>query len=436
MDEGPLIFSGIAAIASVLALTAGHRSNRRRRLLSALPTSKVQGVFIGLVEVKGTAESESPFTSWLAAQRCVFYSWRVDEHWRRVVRETYRDQNGRMQTRTRVETGVVTVASGGEGAPFYLRDDTGVILVRPDGAEIRPMTFVNTTCGPSHPFYYGKGPAGAIANSTMTRTFVETGIPLHARLYVVGRARERDDIIAPEITACPDAPLYLVTTESEEQVLKRYGFSRSGWGLFGLVAAGAAGWLPFMESGTSRALPAALLAAGAYAIVWLIGWIILISNSLVEVRNRVRQGWSLLDVQLKRRADLIPQLVRCVEGLQSHERDVQEALAGLRAQAAATPPGESGPDFHGVAAQLVRLREAHPDLTAGTAFADLQRQLIETEQRIALARAYFNDVASAWNTRIEVFPDSLFARLRGFRRQPLLEAQDFERAEVRVHFAE
>ena len=221
MEQGHLVLAGGAAIFAVASLFAGHRANKRRRLLTALPTSSVQGVFIGLVELKGSAETERPFTSWLANQSCVLYSWRVDEHWRRVVQESYTDQNGRRQTRTRVETGVVTVANGGESAPFYLRDDSGVILINPDGAEIRPLSLVQMTCGPSHPFYYDRGPRGAIPNTTMTRTFVETGIPLHTQLFVVGEARERTDIVAPEIHAAPKAPLYLLTTESEEQVLSR-----------------------------------------------------------------------------------------------------------------------------------------------------------------------------------------------------------------------
>jgi hypothetical protein len=435
MEQGHLVLAGGAAIFAVASLFAGHRANKRRRLLTALPTSSVQGVFIGLVELKGSAETERPFSSWLANQSCVLYSWRVDEHWRRVVQESYTDQNGRRQTRTRVETGVVTVASGGESAPFYLRDDSGVILINPDGAEIRPLQFVQLTCGPSHPFYFDRGPRGAIPNTTMTRTFVETGIPLHTQLFVVGEARERTDIVAPEIHAAPKAPLYLLTTESEEQVLDRYGWSRSGWGIGGLFASGLAGWAPFLNDSGNQGLITALIAAAAFAALWLLSWTILIYNSLVDSRNRVRQGWSLLEVQLKRRADLIPQLVSIVDGLKSHERDVQETLAALRNQLAATPDGQQGPDFSGVAPQIVRLAEHYPALSASPAFAQLQSHLIQTEQRIALARAYFNDAASAYNNAIEIFPDRLFASLGGFRRMPLLEAHDFERASVRVQLA-
>jgi len=94
------------------------RSGKRKRLIDNLPTSKTTGVFIGLVELKGTAESARPLTSYLAGQPCVQYQWRVDEHWSRTVTETYTDSEGKTQTRTRHESGWKTVAQGGENIPF------------------------------------------------------------------------------------------------------------------------------------------------------------------------------------------------------------------------------------------------------------------------------------------------------------------------------
>ena len=94
MSNAQPIFAAVAGALSPLFLWLSHRANRRRRLVTALPTSQVQGVFIGLVELKGTAESEVPFTSWLAERHCVLYSWSVSEHWRRTVQETYTDAQG------------------------------------------------------------------------------------------------------------------------------------------------------------------------------------------------------------------------------------------------------------------------------------------------------------------------------------------------------
>jgi len=117
---------------------------RRRRILADTSTSKAQGVFIGFVEIKGTAESAEPFTSYLAAATCVHFGWEVDEAWSRTVTETYTDSKGETKTRQIRESGGTTVAQGGESKPFYLRDETGVILVRPKGAGIEAGAFTLT----------------------------------------------------------------------------------------------------------------------------------------------------------------------------------------------------------------------------------------------------------------------------------------------------
>ena len=184
----------IGVLLALVGLVCAFRNGRQRRLIENLPTSKTSGVFIGLVELKGAAESAEPLTSFLAAQACVQYAWAVEEHWSRTVTETYTDDKGRTQTRTRTESGWTQVASGGEMIPFYLRDDCGVILVRPDGAKIEPVKIFDETCTPLNALYYGKGPAGAVANSDMRRRFVETALPLKANLFVVGQARERQDL--------------------------------------------------------------------------------------------------------------------------------------------------------------------------------------------------------------------------------------------------
>jgi hypothetical protein len=102
-------------------------ANRRRRWIDDTPTSKTTGVFIGLVEVQGTAEAEQPLTSHLAGQPCVYYSWSAEESRPRTVTETYTDSQGRTQTRTRRESGWTTVAQGQQETAFYLKDDLGVV---------------------------------------------------------------------------------------------------------------------------------------------------------------------------------------------------------------------------------------------------------------------------------------------------------------------
>ena len=157
---------------ALLALWGAFRVGRRRRLVENLPTSKTTGVFIGLVELKGTAESANPLTSHLAEQPCVDYRWSVDEESSRTVTTTHTDSDGKSHTETHTESGWTTVASGGESIPFYLQDDCGVILIRPDGAKLEPATLFSETVGWGDPLYYAKGPAGAVSDSDHRRRFV------------------------------------------------------------------------------------------------------------------------------------------------------------------------------------------------------------------------------------------------------------------------
>ncbi len=428
----------IAGALSFLCLWGSLRANQRRRLVDDLPTSKTTGVFIGLVELKGTAEVEQPLTSVLAAAPCVHYAWKAEEHWSRTVVESYTDSQGKPQTRTRRESGWTTVANGGESIPFYLQDDCGNVLIQPDGATLEPQSVFDKTCTPLDPLYYGRGPAFAVANSDHRRRFSEQAIPLHAPVFVVGRARERSDVVAAEIAADPDAPMFLISTRSEKEIRAGFGWGLWGWGGFGfLLALGSGAILAEGELVNLAAewrwlcyLGAALIYSGAAVL----GWVWMVYNSLVSLRNRVRQGWSQVEVQLKRRHDLIPALVAVVQGLRDYESAAQTELATLRAQMTATPPGVAGPDYQACARTSLILAERYPELTAQESFLKLQRSLVDTEQRIALARGYFNEIATHHNTRREVVPDRFVAALAGLRAEPLMAANDFERAPVAVHF--
>jgi hypothetical protein len=162
MDKQLFVTYGIPALGGLLAwlvLFLALRAGRRHRLVADLPTSKTTGVFIGLVELSGTAEAEQPLVSYLAQGRCVYYQWHVDEHWSRTVTETYTDSQGNTQTRTRTESGWTTVARGGEGIDFYPRDDCGVIAIRPEKARVEPMSVFDRTCGRGDDLYYAKGPS-------------------------------------------------------------------------------------------------------------------------------------------------------------------------------------------------------------------------------------------------------------------------------------
>jgi hypothetical protein len=424
----------LGALLGLLCLAGAYVAGRRRSLVDNLPTSKTTGVFIGLVELKGTAESAHALTSYLAEEPCVAYQWSVDEEWSRTVTETYTDSEGKTQTRTRHESGWTTVANGGEMIPFYLQDDCGVILIRPQEAKLEPKTLFDQTCGRGDPLYYAKGPACAVADSDHRRRFVERGIREHATLYVMGQARERKDIVAPEIAHDRTAPMFLISTRSEEQISSGMKWGQRGWVIFGLILCVGS---VVLRDGTLRLdlqsrVPVYLGVAAGYAAAAALAWLWMAFNSLVDLRNRVRRAWSLVDIELKRRHDLIPNLVATVQGYRDYERQLQTELAALRSEMTATPPGVAGPDYSAVGKIVVAVAERYPELKADTNFRALQQNLIDTEQRIALARGYFNDIATHYNTRLEVVPERYVALLGAMQPQALMAANDFERAPVKI----
>lgn len=426
----------IGALLAIVGLTMAFRNGRRRRLIDNLPTSKTSGVFIGFVELKGTAESAEPLTSYLAGQACVHYAWTVEEHWSRTVTETSTDSKGHTTTTTRHESGWTRVDDGGETIPFYLQDDCGVVLVRPNGAKIEPLKMFDETCGMGDPLYYGKGPATSVADSDHRRRFVELGIPLKANLYIVGQSRERQDIVAPEIAVDENAPMFLISTRTEEQVSSGMKWGSRGWTIFGLlVAVGFMVWRDgVLNVDPQSRIGIYLVIAAGFLFIGLLAWIWMVFNALVDVRQRVRAAWSLVDIQLKRRFDLIPNLVNCVKGYRDHEAQLQTELAALRSQLDATPPGVAGLDHGAVSKTVIGIAERYPELKANEAFLTLQKTLSDTEKRIALARSYFNEIATHYNTRLEIVPERYVALLGAMKPQPLMEANEFERAAVTVDF--
>jgi hypothetical protein len=438
MLVSPLIPILAGSLLALGCLIGAFYNLRHKCIIDDLPTSKAQGVFIGLTELKGTVESEKPFTSFLAGVQCVHYGWQIEEHWQRTVHETYRDAHGHTHTRTRTESGWTRVADGGESGPFYLKDDTGVIRIVPEGASIHANTVYNRTLTPGDTWYYGKGPLHEIANSTHRRRFYENAIPLHTMLYLLGQARERQDIVAAEIALDKQSPIFMISIRSEKQISSGYGRWFWFWLALGWVMAAGSGasWGAFTTLGLGfNWLPIVIMAAG-YFVVLLLVWVWTTYNSLINLHHRVKQGWSQVEVQIKRRHDLIPNLVHAIEGYRQYENEAQSVLAEMRGQVEATPPGAAGPDFKGLA-PLVRLTiERYPELKASESFLKLQKALVETEQRIALARDYFNDVATFYNTRLEIVPDRFAAALARLHPRVLMSAAEFERAPVKVQLAE
>ncbi|HXK36710.1 MAG TPA: LemA family protein [Candidatus Paceibacterota bacterium] len=168
-------------------------------------------------------------------------------------------------------------------------------------------------------------------------------------------------------------------------------------------------------------------------------WLIATFNSLIRWRNRVKESWSDIDVQLKRRYDLIPNLVETVKGYASHERGALEAVITARAKAmGATSVAEHAQAenmLSGALKNLFALAEAYPDLKAVSAFTELQRELADTENKIQAARRFYNTNVMSFNTKQESFPTNFIAGVLGFKKSDFFELSEaVAREPVKVQF--
>jgi LemA protein len=171
-------------------------------------------------------------------------------------------------------------------------------------------------------------------------------------------------------------------------------------------------------------------------VVLLAIYVIVAFNRLVSLRNRVDNGWSQIDVQLRRRYDLIPNLVETVRGYAAHEKEVFETVATARARGieAQSVEGQAQAE-NAISAglrKLLAVAEAYPELKASENFLALQEELTGTESKIAYARQFYNDQVMRLNTLIESFPSSLIARSLHFQTRPFFDIEDPVRGPVRV----
>jgi LemA protein len=177
----------------------------------------------------------------------------------------------------------------------------------------------------------------------------------------------------------------------------------------------------------------------AILVVALIAVLIGAYNGLIRRRNQVDNAWSQIDVQLKRRLNLIPNLVETVKGYAAHERETLEAVINAR-NVAISAPDEPGPQAEadgvltGALRQLFALGEAYPDLKANQNFLALQEELTATEGRVAYARQFYNDSVLDYNNKIQQFPALLFAKTLNFTERDYFEAEPDARSVPTVEF--
>ncbi|MPZ97850.1 MAG: LemA family protein [Dehalococcoidia bacterium] len=185
--------------------------------------------------------------------------------------------------------------------------------------------------------------------------------------------------------------------------------------------------------------------AGLIVVIVLLGivliglaWLVLTYNGLIGKRNRAEAAWSQVDVQLKRRYDLIPNLVETVKGYAAHERETLDAVVRARQQAIDTSGVQDQAQAENMLTQALRqvfaLAEAYPDLKANQNFLQLQEELTATESRIAFSRQFYNEQVLTYDNALEMFPSSVVGGMFNFEARAYFEMDEGEREPVQVSF--
>lgn len=361
----------------------GFKKLRVKRLIENLPTTPTTGVVIGLTELKGTARrAEKVLKARYTKQPCLWYRYRMEKR-----RGSGKDAKW------------VTVEKGEVGLPFWLEDQEGRILVRPYGATVTaPETLDEEE-----------------RNVWRREWRIDDGL----ELYVLGPARlwsPNDKALS--IARSKEDPTYIITNEPEEQLklAKAWG----GFFLLNLSLIGGTGAVLALL-GLRGFTAFDLFLAGLFPILYLSGLVALfIRNDLVWVRQRMERALAMIDVALKKRADLVPNLVASVRAYLAHEKGLHERIAAMRAVSSGTMEERERTSIRqreGAGAFLSAV-EKYPALKGSPMVLDLQKRLVQIENEIAFARSAYNDAVERYNTRIQSFPEVVFAlwmRLRPAR---------------------
>lgn len=180
------------------------------------------------------------------------------------------------------------------------------------------------------------------------------------------------------------------------------------------------------------------LAVIGIVVLLTVGWFISVYNTLVKLRNRVQNSWAQIDVQLKRRFDLVPNLVETVKGYAAHEKDVLEKVTQARSMVQSAQSLEQRQQAENMLTDTLRslfaVAEAYPQLQANQNFMELQRELSDLEAKIAFARQFFNDTTMNYNTEIQSFPNNILAGMFNFQAMPYFQVDEVQRQAVKVKF--
>ena len=376
----------IGLVMLVLMVRLGFIRLKTKRLIENIPTSPTAAVVVGLTEVKGVPVQEDHWiTSRYARQKCCWFRYEKKER-----RGSGKDARW------------VTTAKGEQGVPFTLKDDEGTIRVDPDEAQMTGRRVFHERSG----------------NILRTEWVVDE----EDSLYILGPAglQEPDDAFLT-ISSQPDQR-YLISIESERTIMLR--FAAVGFILLNLSLIGGTTAILAILS-LSRFSAFDFFLSALFPPFYLIALVcVFLYNDLVFLRERMRRSLAMIDVALKKRSELVPQLVSVVKGYLSHERETLEAITQMRTNPVASMPDRQEAESRheaGVREFLATL-ERYPDLKSGQLAVDLQKRLATLENEIAFARASYNDSVERYNTRIASIPELFFARLFRFRSASLFQA--------------
>lgn len=448
-----ILLSGIFAVVLGVACL---KAWRQKWIIDDTPTSTCRGVFVGRNEVSGVARPVyAPLTTPFSQTLAVWCSWEL-ERWEKS------GKNSSWRTVERRET----------AAPFWLEDDTGRVLVRPRQAEVEPRQTVQEVLDGSYAPPYSRwqlrqwvltgedvaerqrsladpsfsepptasggffsmqadtaSPISALpGRHRITEQVIGVGEPV----YLLGVASPRPDGPGLEFAGSD----LLVSTSTEAKVANANQLTAVMTGL-GCLAASALFAGTFTESATGDPIWWTVWGIVVAELVALAGLVVVRNhNRQVEVKEQAATAWSLIEVSLQRRHELIPNLVEVVQASGAHEREVQALVAELRT---VPPPPEHVelPDdvtleraeltdrsLRAGARTTALLAEAYPDLQADQLYLDLQRRIVDAEEGVASARQFYNDAIEVLRNRRSQFPGSIFARFVTVPSWRLFEAEE------------
>ncbi|MFM7253232.1 MAG: LemA family protein [Ilumatobacteraceae bacterium] len=413
----PAAGGAIGGLALVLLVLAWWTARRRSRLVD-VPRSRCAAMFVGFNQLEGTVKAVHETSSYFTGTPAAW--WRatleVERRYQRI--ETTTDAKGNTTSRVVTEDRFEIEDTWQSGTMIRVADETGDAAVDVEKAQVDVDADYRVVKGDM------AGLLGAVLGSSSIGTGPASGVPTGRiretewrladgdRVLCVGHAQIDATGAGVVMSGGGDAE-FLVTTKSKGRVAD--GRRAALWALvvLGVASAAAAAYLAGLPVGGVVAVVAGVM------VVTTVAGTVMLYNRLLRVRGYQERAWSLIDVQLSRRAALVPQLVGAAVGYAEHERLTQSEIAAMRST-----------DVAGVSA----LAERYPQLAADSVFAALFDELTDTETRIAAAREYFNDSVTVLRDRLHTFPGVLLvavARGGRFGSRDLLVA-GAERETVRV----